>query len=75
MKKTFPMAVVNTPGKIEFQERSITGPSHDQVLIKTKAVSICGSDLHTFKGKHPFALLPAALGHELSGEVINVGEA
>jgi 2-desacetyl-2-hydroxyethyl bacteriochlorophyllide A dehydrogenase len=75
MKKTFPMAVVNTPGKIEFQERSITGPSHDQVLIKTKAVSICGSDLHTFKGKHPFAQLPAALGHELSGEVIKVGEA
>lgn len=69
------MAVVNTPGKIEFQERSITGPSHDQVLIKTKAVSICGSDLHTFKGKHPFAQLPAALGHELSGEVIKVGEA
>ncbi len=68
------MAVVNTPGKIEFQERSITGPSHDQVLIKTKAVSICGSDLHTFKGKHPFAQLPAAPGHELSGEVIEVGD-
>ena len=43
-----------------------------QVLIKTRAVSICGSDVHTFKGKHPFAPLPAALGHELAGEIADV---
>jgi len=74
MKKSYPMAMVNTPGKIDFEERILKEPSADQVLIKTRAVSICGSDLHTFKGEHPFAHLPAALGHELSGEVVAVGE-
>jgi len=74
MTKTYPMAVVKTPGKVEFEQRPLPGLSGDQVLIKTKAVSICGSDVHTFKGKHPFAPLPAALGHELSGEIDRIGQ-
>ena len=73
MSKTYPMAVVKTPGKVEFEERALADLSAGQVLIKTRAVSICGSDVHTFKGKHPFAPLPAALGHELAGEIAAVG--
>ena len=68
------MAMVKTPGKVEFEDRPVSEPDAGQVLIKTKAVSICGSDVHTFKGKHPFAPLPAALGHELSGEIIRIGD-
>lgn len=68
-----PMAMVHEPGKVEFEDREILSPGEGQVLIKTKAVSICGSDLHTFHGKHPFAPLPAALGHELAGEVVELG--
>jgi len=75
MEKFYPMAVVNTPGKIDFEDRILKEPSAGQVTLKTRAVSICGSDLHTFKGEHPFAPLPAALGHELSGEVVAVGGA
>ncbi len=74
MSKTFPMAVVKTPGKVEYENRSVPEPIAGQVLIKTKAVSICGSDVHTFHGKHPFAPLPAALGHELSGEIVGIGD-
>lgn len=74
MKETYPMAMVKTPGKVEFEDRPIPELSAGQVLIKTRAVSICGSDVHTFKGKHPFAPLPAALGHELAGEIAGVGE-
>jgi 2-desacetyl-2-hydroxyethyl bacteriochlorophyllide A dehydrogenase len=74
MNETYPMAMVKTPGKVEFEDRSVPELSAGQVLIKTRAVSICGSDVHTFKGKHPFAPLPAALGHELAGEIAGVGE-
>jgi len=74
MTKTYPMAVVKTPGRVEFEQRRLPDLSGDQVLIKTKAVAICGSDVHTFKGKHPFAPLPAALGHELSGEIARIGQ-
>ena len=74
MSKTYPMAMVRTAGRIEYEERPLASPGAGQVLIQTRAVSICGSDIHTFKGKHPFALLPAALGHELSGEIVEVGD-
>ena len=73
MKNTHPMAMVFEPGKVEFRDREIPEPGLGQVLIKTRAVSVCGSDVHTFHGKHPFAPLPAALGHELAGEVVGLG--
>jgi 2-desacetyl-2-hydroxyethyl bacteriochlorophyllide A dehydrogenase len=73
MAQTIPMAMVHEPGKVVFEERPMPEPGPGQVLIKTKAVSICGSDLHSFHGKHPFAPLPAALGHELAGEVVKLG--
>lgn len=46
----------------------------NDVLIKVKVAGICGSDLHTFKGLHPFRKPPVIIGHEVSGEVIKVGE-
>ena len=73
MSNSYPMAMVETAGQITWVQHEIPPLSADHVLIKTKAVSICGSDLHTFKGKHPFAPLPAALGHELAGEVVELG--
>ena len=53
MPETLPMAYVTEPGRIAFRDVPVpeTGP-HD-VRIAVKAVSICGSDLHIFKGKHP----------------------
>ena len=75
MTKTYPMAVVTSPGKVEFQEKRLPELSSKEVLIGVKASAICGSDLHIFKGKHPSAPLPVAIGHELSGEVLNVGSA
>lgn len=73
MKRAYPMAMVRTPGKILFQDRQVPDLAEGQVLIKSKAVSICGSDVHTFHGKHPFAPLPAALGHELAGRIEEIG--
>lgn len=43
-----------------------------QVLIKVKAVGICGTDLAIVKGDLPTPL-PIILGHEFSGEVVQVG--
>ncbi len=68
-----PMAMVFEPGRVEFRNWEVAEPGPGQILIKTRAVSICGSDIHTFHGKHPFAPLPAALGHELAGEVAGLG--
>jgi 2-desacetyl-2-hydroxyethyl bacteriochlorophyllide A dehydrogenase len=68
------MAIVTSPGKIEFQARPIPPLGPDEVRIKVKAVSICGSDLHIFKGAHPAAPLPVPAGHEIAGEVEKIGD-
>jgi L-iditol 2-dehydrogenase len=47
----------------------------NEVLIKVKVAGICGSDLHTYKGLHPFRKPPVIIGHEISGEVVKIGEA
>jgi 2-desacetyl-2-hydroxyethyl bacteriochlorophyllide A dehydrogenase len=73
MKKTFPMAMVTAPGKVEFREKVLDQLYDHDVLIRVKAAAICGSDLHIFKGKHPSAPLPCAVGHELAGRVERVG--
>ncbi len=73
MTQTYPMALVRAPGKVEFQEKRLSDLSPKEVLIGVKASSICGSDLHIFKGRHPSAPLPVAVGHELSGDVLRIG--
>lgn len=71
---TYPMAVITAPGKIEFQDRTLPEPGLNDVLVRVKAAAICGSDLHIYKGKHPAASLPSAVGHEIAGEVIATGK-
>ncbi|MHA1107459.1 MAG: zinc-dependent alcohol dehydrogenase [Promethearchaeota archaeon] len=44
-----------------------------QVLIKIKAVGICGTDIAIYKGHLP-SPTPLILGHEFSGEIVKIGE-
>jgi 2-desacetyl-2-hydroxyethyl bacteriochlorophyllide A dehydrogenase len=67
------MTVLQTPGLAQLVERDVPEPGATQVVIAIKACSICGSDLHIYKGKHPSAPLPVSLGHELAGDVIHIG--
>lgn len=75
MAKMYPMAIVTAPGKIEMIETPLPKMGEGDVKIKVRATTICGSDLHIFKGMHPAAPLPVAVGHEIAGEVIEIGGA
>ncbi len=44
------------------------------VLVKVKRVGICGSDMHIYHGTNPLATLPRVVGHEVAGEVVEVGD-
>ncbi len=46
MNTDYHTAIVTEPGIIEFQERALPELGTKDVLIKVKAASICGSDLH-----------------------------
>ncbi len=41
--------------------------------IRPAYCGICGSDLHSYQGKHPLVHPPIVLGHEFSGTVVEVG--
>ena len=47
--------------------------SATDVLVKTKRVGICGSDMHIYHGTNPLATLPRVVGHEVTGEVVETG--
>ncbi|HBT47615.1 MAG TPA: alcohol dehydrogenase [Peptococcaceae bacterium] len=66
-------AFVTEPYKVAIRDIQdpVVGPG--EVLIRVKATGICGSDLHLYKGVHAFRKLPAILGHEVAGEVAEVG--
>lgn len=44
-----------------------------EVLLKVRYAGVCGSDLHAYKGLHPFRKPPVVLGHEMSGTVEKLG--
>ncbi|WP_175638392.1 zinc-dependent alcohol dehydrogenase [Metabacillus schmidteae] len=45
----------------------------NEVLIQVISAGICGSDIHAYLGKHPFRHPPSILGHEVVGEIIELG--
>jgi len=45
----------------------------DDVLIKVRAVGICGSDLHAFEGLSKRRVPPLIMGHEFAGDVVELG--
>jgi propanol-preferring alcohol dehydrogenase len=46
----------------------------NEVLVKVKACGICHTDLKIFDGSVPTVKLPRVLGHEIAGEVVEIGE-
>jgi len=70
------LAVIKDPQKSGIKLEDVSIPQLDPggVLIKVKAVGICGSDLRIYKEEDPNKKGEFILGHELSGEVINWGE-
>jgi L-gulonate 5-dehydrogenase len=68
------IGVVETPGVLKIAERGVpTVQNSTDVLIKVRRVGICGSDIHIFHGKNPFAVYPRVWGHEFVGEALELG--
>ncbi len=74
-------AVIKTRPELgaELQDKPIPKPKPDWVLVKVRATSICGTDVHIYKwdpwsaGRIGEKALPQILGHEVAGEVVEVG--
>ncbi len=65
------------PLKMESEEHDIPKIADNEVLVRVKAVGICGSDISYYYGHSPLDTKdgkgPLYLGHEISGVVAEVG--
>lgn len=73
MKPTMKTAVITRKHVIELQEQTMPDLGEHDVLIKVVYVGICGSDVHLFHDLHPFRKPPMIPGHEMAGEIVQVG--
>ena len=47
----------------------------NEVLVKIKAAGICGSDVGIYHGTNAAATYPRVIGHEMVGEIVEIGSA
>jgi len=75
MKELMTAALKTAEGTFEVKQvERITIPQDDWVLARVKVSGICGTDLRHWK-KHEPELQCKIMGHELAGEVVEVGSA
>ena len=70
-------AVLVAPNRIEARDGHVPQPGPEEVLVRVRAVGICGSDTHYFAGLRDHeeqTVYPLVLGHEFAGEVAALGE-
>jgi alcohol dehydrogenase, propanol-preferring len=58
---------------LEMQLVPVPRPESGQVLIRVQACGVCRTDLHIVDGELSEPRLPLILGHEIVGEVVQVG--
>lgn len=66
--------VYHGPEDLRLEDIENVRPGKGEVLIKVKAVGICGSDVHGFLGITGRRIPPMVMGHEFAGVVQELGE-
>ncbi|MBV9613297.1 MAG: alcohol dehydrogenase catalytic domain-containing protein, partial [Acidobacteriaceae bacterium] len=78
MNESMPALVNYAKEPLSVELREVRTPEFrdDEILLRVGAVSICGSDLHQWRGAHSWAVnYPCILGHEFAGTVAKAGPA
>jgi L-iditol 2-dehydrogenase len=67
-------AVLVEKKRLELKEFPLRQIRADELLVRVEGCGICGTDIHCYRND-PFNLCPVVLGHEGTGEVVEVGSA
>lgn len=63
------------PLSVELRDVPMPEIGENDVLLRVGAVSVCGSDLHQWRGSHGWHVnYPCILGHEFSGTIVQAGK-
>jgi threonine dehydrogenase-like Zn-dependent dehydrogenase len=71
--KTAKVAMLTGLKNFDIKEFPIPEVGDDDILVKVEGCGVCGTDAHEFK-VDPFSLIPVALGHEGTGEIVKMGK-
>jgi len=72
-------AILTAPGRVEVQDVELPAPQDGELLVRTEAAAICGSDVHRVYGQarffreigdYDYPCPPGYPGHEGIGEVL-----
>ncbi len=55
---------------LQLQEVDPPEPAEGEVLVQTRFMALCGSDVHIWEGQQPNVRRPVVLGHECTGVVV-----
>ncbi len=67
------VAVLTSLEHFDVKEYPIPKLGDGDILVKVEGCGVCGTDAHEFK-RDPFGLIPVALGHEGTGEIVTMGK-
>lgn len=60
-------------GAIEVRDVPMPTVGENEVLLKVESCAVCGSDIRTFRHGNSRVVPPQILGHEIAGQVVQVG--
>ncbi len=64
---------LENPGRFALTETANPGPlAAGEALVRVRRVGVSRTDMHAYRGKHPFFSYPRILGREISGEILEV---
>ncbi len=67
------VAMLTSLENFEIKEFPMPKVGDNDLLVRVEGCGICGTDAHEFK-RDPFGLIPVALGHEGTGEIVKMGK-
>ncbi len=65
---------ITQPGACAIREIDEPPVGAGEVLLRTRLIGLCGTDLSTFQGRNPLVTYPRIPGHEIAATIVETGD-
>jgi threonine dehydrogenase-like Zn-dependent dehydrogenase len=66
--------LITNPGETGIGDFAKPSPGQEEILLRTRYIGLCGTDLNTFRGKNPMVSYPRIPGHEIAATIVDAGD-
>jgi L-iditol 2-dehydrogenase len=67
------VARLYAPRDLRVEDAQVPAPGGEELLIRVRSCATCGTDAKIFHHGHHHISLPRVMGHEIAGEIVEVG--